>query len=155
MSQVSGAQPWMSIPFLAEGSQCVCATGQVQPSVAHEEVAQPLGSTAVRVGAQVRPTGQANPSAHGKISQCPSAPQRSPAAHEVVVHRAMQTMSGPVAHGAFVLAGRQKPLVQSASVRHRCMGCDWKPHPGGLGVAVQMLPEQSALERQGVPIGFT
>jgi hypothetical protein len=123
--------------------------------VAQEDTAHPLASTPVRVGAQVRPTGQANPSAHGKISQCPSAPQRSPAAHEVAVHRAMQTMSGLIAQGAFVFAGRQKPLVQSASLRHRCMGCDWKPHPGGPGVAVQMPPKQSVLERQGIPFGGT
>jgi hypothetical protein len=145
----------MSTPFLAAGSQWVCATAHVQPSVAHEAAAQPLGSTAARVGAQIRPTGQANPSAHGKNSQCPSAPQRSPAAHEVAVHRATQTMSGLIAQDAFVFAGWQNPLVQSASVRHSRMGCDWKPHPGGLGVAVQMPPKQSVLVRQGLPLGRT
>jgi hypothetical protein len=65
----------------------------------------------------------------------------------------MQTMSGLIAHGAFVFAGRQKPLAQSASLRHSRMGCDWKPHPGGPGVAVQKPPKQSVLERQGVPLG--
>jgi len=156
VSHVSGAQPWASTPFLAMGSQCVCAREQAHPSVAHEETAQPLTSTPVRVGAHVRPAGQANPSAHGNTSQCPSAPQRSPAAHDVAVHRGTQTMSGPVAQGAFVFAGWQKPpLAQSTSPLHRRMGCDWKPHPGGLGVAVQMLPKHSALDRQGVPMGAT
>lgn len=65
VSQVSGAQPWTSAPFLAAGSQCVCATEQVQPSVAHDVAAQPLASMPVRVSAQVRPTGHMNPSAQG------------------------------------------------------------------------------------------
>jgi hypothetical protein len=114
----------MSVPFLAAGSQCVCAIEQLQPSVSHDATEQPLASAVGRVGAQIRSTGHMNPSAHGKISQCPSAAQRSPTAHEAAVQRGMQTMSGPVAQGAFVFAGRQKPLLQSASVKHRCMGCD-------------------------------
>ena len=84
--------------------------------------------------------------------------QRKPAAHDVAVQPALQTMSGPVAQGCVVPGSQMSPVprdAQSASDKQSRRGMGRKPQPGGVGFGVQgpRPPGQSALDRQSVPIG--